>query len=64
MQAIADPTSGVMRLAIVGPGRLARGDEQTVAAQRAAVAERTPELLPVFDALTPATRELAGSHAR
>jgi predicted short-subunit dehydrogenase-like oxidoreductase (DUF2520 family) len=40
-------------------GPLARGDEATVARQRAAVAERTPDLLPLFDALTQATRALA-----
>jgi predicted short-subunit dehydrogenase-like oxidoreductase (DUF2520 family) len=46
-----------------GPGALtgpiARGDEFTVARQRAAVAERTPDLLGLFDALAAATRELA-----
>jgi predicted short-subunit dehydrogenase-like oxidoreductase (DUF2520 family) len=43
--------------ALTGP--VARGDEQTVAAQRAAVAERAPDLLAVFDALVQATRSLA-----
>jgi predicted short-subunit dehydrogenase-like oxidoreductase (DUF2520 family) len=43
--------------ALTGP--IARGDTQTVARQRAAVAERTPELLPLFDALTAATRDMA-----
>lgn len=43
--------------ALTGP--IARGDELTVARQRAAVAERTPDLLRLFDALTAATRELA-----
>ncbi|MBJ7521862.1 MAG: DUF2520 domain-containing protein [Solirubrobacteraceae bacterium] len=43
--------------ALTGP--IARGDDLTVARQRAAVAERTPELLPLFDALTTATRQLA-----
>ena len=43
--------------ALTGP--VARGDEGTVARQRAAVAERTPDLLPLFDALVEATRELA-----
>jgi predicted short-subunit dehydrogenase-like oxidoreductase (DUF2520 family) len=42
--------------ALTGP--VARGDEETVARQRAAVAERTPELLGLFDALTESTREL------
>jgi predicted short-subunit dehydrogenase-like oxidoreductase (DUF2520 family) len=40
--------------ALTGP--IARGDEATVARQRAAVEERTPELLPLFDALADATR--------
>lgn len=43
--------------ALTGP--IARGDEVTVARQRAAVAERAPDLLPLFDALAHATRELA-----
>lgn len=43
--------------ALTGP--VARGDRQTVAAQRAAVAERAPEQLELFDALTEATRRLA-----
>lgn len=45
--------------ALTGP--VARGDEQTVARQRAAVAERTPELLGLFDALVDRTRALAGA---
>jgi predicted short-subunit dehydrogenase-like oxidoreductase (DUF2520 family) len=44
--------------ALTGP--IARGDEATVARQRQAVAERTPDLLPLFDALADATRALAG----
>jgi predicted short-subunit dehydrogenase-like oxidoreductase (DUF2520 family) len=43
--------------ALTGP--IARGDEATVARQRAAVAERAPDLLAVFDALTDATRAVA-----
>lgn len=43
--------------ALTGP--IARGDEATVARQRAAVAERAPELLGLFDALAAATRDLA-----
>jgi predicted short-subunit dehydrogenase-like oxidoreductase (DUF2520 family) len=43
--------------ALTGP--VARGDRETVARQRAAVAERTPELLDLFDLLTAATAELA-----
>lgn len=50
--------------AAVGPeraltGPITRGDEATVQRQRAAVAERAPELLGLFDVLTAATRELA-----
>ncbi|HEX4671721.1 MAG TPA: Rossmann-like and DUF2520 domain-containing protein [Solirubrobacteraceae bacterium] len=43
--------------ALTGP--VARGDEQTVAAQRAAVEERAPELLELFDVLVSRTRALA-----
>ena len=43
--------------ALTGP--VVRGDERTVAIQRAAVGERTPELLELFDALVQATRALA-----
>ncbi len=46
--------------ALTGP--LARGDEATVTRQRAAVAERAPDLLAVFDALAGATRALARAH--
>jgi predicted short-subunit dehydrogenase-like oxidoreductase (DUF2520 family) len=45
--------------ALTGP--VARGDCETVARQRAAVAERTPELLGLFDAFTTATTALADS---
>ena len=45
------------REALTGP--VARGDEATVAAHRAAVAERAPEDLPLWDALADATRRLA-----
>jgi len=47
--------------ALTGP--IARGDEGTVARQREAVLERAPELLPLFDALTEATRALAARRA-
>jgi predicted short-subunit dehydrogenase-like oxidoreductase (DUF2520 family) len=47
--------------ALTGP--IARGDEATVARQRAAVEDRAPHLLALFDALTEATRELAGVRA-
>jgi predicted short-subunit dehydrogenase-like oxidoreductase (DUF2520 family) len=43
--------------ALTGP--IARGDETTVARQREAIEERTPELLELFDALADATRALA-----
>jgi predicted short-subunit dehydrogenase-like oxidoreductase (DUF2520 family) len=43
--------------ALTGP--IVRGDEQTVDRHRAVVAERTPELLALWDALADATRALA-----
>ena len=43
--------------ALTGP--IARGDEATVRRQREAVADRAPDLLALFDALTAATRRLA-----
>ena len=43
--------------ALTGP--VARGDDDTVARQRAAIAERAPEQLALFDALVDATRALA-----
>ena len=43
--------------ALTGP--VARGDDTTVARQREALAQRTPELLPLFDALVEATKALA-----
>jgi predicted short-subunit dehydrogenase-like oxidoreductase (DUF2520 family) len=45
--------------ALTGP--IARGDEATVARQRAAVAERAPDLVAMYDALAQATRALAGA---
>jgi predicted short-subunit dehydrogenase-like oxidoreductase (DUF2520 family) len=47
--------------ALTGP--VARGDDATVDRQRAAVADRTPELVALFDALVEATRELAADGA-
>jgi predicted short-subunit dehydrogenase-like oxidoreductase (DUF2520 family) len=49
--------------ALTGP--LVRGDEATVERQRAALAERAPDLVELFDALADATRALArgGSQA-
>jgi len=48
--------------ALTGP--IARGDEATVARQRAAVLERAPELTLLFDALADATRALAATDGR
>jgi len=45
------------RRALTGP--IARGDEDTVSRQRAAVATAEPDLLPLWDALVSATRDLA-----
>jgi predicted short-subunit dehydrogenase-like oxidoreductase (DUF2520 family) len=47
--------------ALTGP--VARGDEDTLRRQRAAIGERAPDLLPLFDALVDATRALAGTEA-
>ena len=49
------------RAALTGP--IARGDEDTVRRQRDAVAASRPDLLPFWDALVAATRELAGKPA-
>ncbi len=46
------------RAALTGP--IARGDEETVTRQRAAVAAAAPALLPLWDALADETRNLAG----
>jgi predicted short-subunit dehydrogenase-like oxidoreductase (DUF2520 family) len=48
--------------ALTGP--IARGDEATAARQRAAVAQRAPDLLGLYDALAAATRALAGAPPR
>lgn len=45
--------------ALTGP--IARGDEATVGRQRAAVADRMPELLELFDAMAARARALAAS---
>ncbi|MBV8998813.1 MAG: DUF2520 domain-containing protein [Solirubrobacterales bacterium] len=45
--------------ALTGP--VARGDEATIARQRAAVSEAAPELVELFDALVTATRSLAAA---
>jgi predicted short-subunit dehydrogenase-like oxidoreductase (DUF2520 family) len=49
--------AGGAAAALTGP--IARGDERTVRLQRAAVAERAPQDLELFDALAAATRRLA-----
>jgi len=48
--------------ALTGP--IARGDDATVARQRAAIEERTPELLALFDTMCIATRALATRRPR
>lgn len=45
--------------ALTGP--IARGDDETAARQRAAVAASAPDLIPLWDALAAETRELAAS---
>jgi predicted short-subunit dehydrogenase-like oxidoreductase (DUF2520 family) len=51
--------------AVQGPaaltGPIARGDEATVARHREAIAQRAPDLLPLYDALADATREVAAA---
>ena len=47
--------------ALTGP--IARGDEQVVARHRAVVAERAPDLLPLWEALAAQTRAVAGTTA-
>lgn len=44
-------------------GAIARGDEGTVERHRAVIAERTPELLPVWTELAEVTRAVAGRKA-
>jgi predicted short-subunit dehydrogenase-like oxidoreductase (DUF2520 family) len=58
VRAAVDNWAGLgARAALTGP--IVRGDEAVVERQRAAVAERTPELAGLFDALAAATRDLA-----
>jgi predicted short-subunit dehydrogenase-like oxidoreductase (DUF2520 family) len=45
--------------ALTGP--VARGDEDTISSQRAAIEQRADDLLPLFDALLDATRALASN---
>ncbi len=48
--------------ALTGP--IARGDHETVARQRAAVAERAPELLPLWDVMAERTAAIARAGGR
>ena len=48
--------------ALTGP--IARGDEETAARQRAAVASSAPDLVPLWDALATGTRALAAESRR
>jgi predicted short-subunit dehydrogenase-like oxidoreductase (DUF2520 family) len=50
------------RAALTGP--IARGDEAVVSRQRAAIAERAPELLGLFDAMCDRTRALVSASRR
>ena len=47
--------------ALTGP--IARGDEATVTLQRAAIRDRAPELLEMFDALCNRTRAISSRHS-
>ena len=49
------------RRAMTGP--IARGDAATVARHRAALAERAPDLVPLYDALAEATQRVVGAPA-
>lgn len=57
VRAAVDNWAATGRAALTGP--IVRGDDATVARQRAAVAERTPELLALFDVLVERTRVVA-----
>jgi len=57
VRASADNWAREGAAALTGP--IARGDEATVAAHREAIAERTPDLLDLYDALAGATRSVA-----
>lgn len=56
VRATLDNWAGAGTRALTGP--IARGDEETVDRQRAAVVNAAPELLPLWDALTTGTRSL------
>ena len=49
------------RAALTGP--IVRGDEETVARQRGAVADAAPEMIALWDALAAATRHLAAARS-
>jgi len=57
-QTVTNWESTGARVALTGP--IARGDEQTVMRQRAAIAEALPGLVALFDELSASTRVLAG----
>lgn len=57
VRATADNWARDGTAALTGP--IARGDEATVAAHREAIAERTPDLLDLYDVLAGATRRVA-----
>ncbi len=57
VRASADNWAREGAAALTGP--IARGDEATVAAHREVIAERTPDLLDLYDALAGVTREVA-----
>lgn len=54
VRATVDNWAALGRDALTGP--IARGDAATVAKHRRALAERTPDLLPLYDAMAEATR--------
>jgi predicted short-subunit dehydrogenase-like oxidoreductase (DUF2520 family) len=58
MSAVQQWSARGARDALTGP--VVRGDEVTVTRQRDAVASEAPDLLPLWDALTQGTRDLAG----
>jgi predicted short-subunit dehydrogenase-like oxidoreductase (DUF2520 family) len=57
VRAALDNWASLGTASLTGP--IARGDEDTVARQRAAVVDRTPELVALFDALCDRTRIIA-----
>jgi predicted short-subunit dehydrogenase-like oxidoreductase (DUF2520 family) len=61
VRATVENWSALGERALTGP--VARGDEATVASQREAIADRCPELLPLFDVMVQATRALAHREA-